>query len=182
MNHLLLTLACIFLPLVIAAQDFLYIPLRNETISAGLTGPYHWWLDAAYLPLSIFLVLRFAVDYPVGPHPFLAAILACIAAIALIAVAVTNTFWRWVDGFTDEKHALWHSRFTIAVFISAIALQIVCDSGSFWIMTFLNFAIPGAAYFYFHTIPTTIKGVTIAASPAAEKLYTFQLCLWLIIF
>lgn len=172
MNHALLAFSCCALLLVIAVQDFLVIPLRNETVSAGLTGPYHVLLDASYVPLSLALLLGFSGWMEV---------FAAISAVALLFVAATNTAWRFFDVLTEGEHALWHSRCTLIVFASAIALQVSGDHSGFWALTMLNIIIPGVCYAYFHFKPTTIKGVTIEASPAAEKLYIFFLCLWLII-
>lgn len=174
MTHAFLALACLALLLVIAAQDWLYKPLRNETISAGLTGPYHVALDAAYVPLAAALCLNFS------GHPLM-RVFAVISAVALILVAATNTAWRFFDLVTDGAHALWHSRFTLAVFTSALALQIAGDHGWRWGLTALNVLVPGAIYAYFHYRATIIDGVSVAASPAAEKAFVGFLCLWLIV-
>lgn len=177
-EHVFLALSCLALLGVIAAQDWLYIPLRNETISSGLTGPFHWWLDAAYVPLSVAVAMNFH-GLP-GAIGAVQGALAIIAALSLLLVAATNTAWRFFDGITDGQHSLWHSRFTEIVFASVIALEVVSDHGWRWGMTALNVAIPVAAYLYFRYRPTTIKGVTIAASPAAEKLLVLGMTLWLI--
>ena len=172
MSHAFLALACAALLGTIAVQNWLYAPLRNETISAGLTGPYHWYLDASYVPLSAALLMVF--------HGWMEAF-ATVAGISLILVAVTNTFHTWVDSLTKGEHSLWHSRFTLVVFCSALALQIAGDHGWMWALTVLNVLIPGACYFYFHFRKTTIRGTLIAASPAGEKIYVAFLCLWLIV-
>lgn len=169
---ILLALSCLALLLVIATQDYLYKPLRNETISAGLTGPYHVLLDVSYVPLSAALVLSF--------HGLM-AVFASIAAVALLLVAATNTAWRFFDALTDGQHSLWHSRFTLVVFASALALQVAGDHGHWWALTGINVLVPAAAYAYFHFKKTDIDGVDIAASPAAEKLYVAGLCVWLIV-
>lgn len=171
--HIFLALACAALLGTIAAQDYLYKPLRNETISAGLSGPYHWYLDASYVPLAAALCIAFR------GHPWM-TLFAVIAAVALILVAVTNTFSTFVDKLTKGQHSLWHSRFTIVVFVAALLLQIAGDSDWRWILTALNVIIPGACYLYFHLESTDIDGVVIQASPAAEKLYVTGLCIWLI--
>jgi hypothetical protein len=171
---LALALACLALLGVIAAQDWLYKPLRNETISAGLTGPYHALLDASYVPLAA--ALWFAFD----GHPLM-RLFGTIAGAALLLVALTNTAWRLVDRFTAGGHALWHSRFTLLVFTSALALQLAGDHGWLWWLTAANVAIPGACYAWFHWRRTDIAGTIIAASPAAEKLYVLGLCSWLIV-
>ncbi|MGI0134447.1 MAG: hypothetical protein ACREBW_05770 [Candidatus Micrarchaeaceae archaeon] len=172
--HIFLALACLGLLLVIAAQDWLYKPLRNDTISAGLTGPYHVMLDAAYVPVAAALCLAF------HGH-LLMQILAVISAIALLLVATTNTAGKWVDSVTGGKHSLWHSRFTLVVFVAAFVLQVVGDHGRLWVLTGLNVVVPGIAYAYFHFRKRTVDGVVVAASPAAEKLYVLGLCIWLII-
>lgn len=171
MSHAFLALACLLLLGVIAAQDYLVPALRNETISAGLTGPDHVLLDAAYVPLAVALLLAFD-----GWMELFAA----IAAVSLVAVAATNTAWRFFDSLTDGEHALWHSRFTLAVFTSALALQLAGDHGWLWWLTALNVAIPVVAYAFFRFEKTNIDGTVISASPAAEKLYVAGLCIWLI--
>lgn len=171
MTHAFLALACLALLLVIAAQDDLVPALRNSTISAGLTGPYHVLLDVAYVPLAAALCLAFTGWMEV---------FAVVAAVALVLVAATNTAWRWFDLLTDGGHSRLHSIFTLVVFTSALALQLVGDHGWRWVLTIANVVIPAFAYAYFHVRPTTIKGATVRASPAAEKLYVLGLCIWLI--
>jgi hypothetical protein len=173
MTHAYLALACLALLGVIAAQDYLYKPLRNETISAGLTGPYHWYLDASYAVLSVALVLAFAA------HPGM-EVLAVLSAVALLLVGSTNTFWKWWDARTGGKHSLWHSRFTIAVFVSALLLQVTGDSGWRWALTAANVIVPAAIYFYFSERESPLDGTVVQPSPAAEKGYVLLLCLWLI--
>lgn len=173
MNHVFLTLACVGLLATIAAQDWLYPALRNETISSGLTGPFHAALDAAYVPVALAVALGFLA------HPLM-EILAVIAAGALILVAVTNTAWVWVDKVTKGQHALWHSRSTIVVFASVLALEVVGDHGAFWWLTLANVLVPGAIYAWFRYRPTSIGGVVVAASPAAEKCFVLGLTVWLI--
>lgn len=173
MTHAFLALACLALLGAIGAQDYLVPSLRNETISAGLTGPYHWWLDGTYLVLAVALVGSFAA------HPLM-ELLAVVSAVSLLLVASTNTFWRWWDRETLGNHSLWHSRFTIAVFTSALLLQIVGDHGWWWGLTALNVLVPAAIYTWFHCRITLIEGVSVAASPAAEKAYVAFLCVWLI--
>lgn len=170
--HALLPLSCVALLVVIAVQDFLYAPLRNETISAGLTGPYHVLLDASYVPLAIALVTSFR-----GWMEFFAV----VASMALLLVAATNTAWAFFDSLTDKQHSLLHSTFTLVVFVSALALQVAGDHEWRWALTALNVLIPAIVYAYFHFKPTMIRGVAIAASPAAEKAYVSGLCIWLTI-
>jgi len=173
-NHTFLVLACIGLLATIAAQDWLYPVFRNETISSGLTGPFHAALDAAYIPVALAVILGFL------DHPLMEA-LAVISALALILVAVTNTARVWVDRITKGKHALWHSRATLVVFVSVLALEAVGDHGWHWGITAGNVFAPAAIYAWFHYRPTSIGGVVVAASPAAEKAYVAGLCVWLIV-
>jgi len=172
-SHAFLILSCISLLAVIAAQDWLVPALRNQTISSGLTGPMHVLLDAVYVPVALSVALGFS------GHPAM-EVLAGISAAALILVAVTNTAWAWVDRITKGKHSLWHSRFTLVVFVSVLLLEVIGDHGTLWGFTALNIIVPASAYAYFHLRPTNIDGVVVAASPAAEKLYVLGLCVWLI--
>jgi len=173
MIGIVLAISAIALLAVIAVQDFLVPALRNKTISSGLTGPDHVLLDAAYVPLAASMFLAFL------GQGWLEASLAAIAAVSLVLVAVTNTAWKWVDSLSKGQHATWHSRFTVAVFISALAVQAVANHGWYWLLTALNVLVPGACYAYFHYRKTTVDGVVIQASPAAEKLYVAGLCTWL---
>ncbi len=174
MSHIFLALACLLLLAAIAAQDYLVPALRNETISAGLTGPDHVLLDASYVPLAAALFLAFR------GHALM-ELFAAIAAIALLLVAATNTAWRFFNALTDGQHSLWHSRFTLVVFTSALALQLAGDYGWRWWLTALNVAIPAAIYAWFHFRRTDIAATWIAASPAAEKAFVAGLCVWLIV-
>lgn len=171
-HHLFLALACAALLGTIAAQDFMWKPLRNKTISAGLTGPYHVLLDASYIPLAVALCMAFNGWMEV---------FAIISAIALLLVATTNTAWKFVDSITGGQHAKWHTRFTLVVFVSALLLQVFGDRHLMWALTALNLIVPAIAYVYFHYCQTDIDGVVIAAIPAAEKLYVAGLCIWLIV-
>ncbi|MDE2097477.1 MAG: hypothetical protein KGL39_09550 [Patescibacteria group bacterium] len=176
-HHWFLALACLTLLLVIAAQDYLYAPLRNKTISAGLTGPYHALLDASYVPLAVSLGWAFwnGTEWQ--------ATLAFFAGTALLFVAATNTAWRFFDSITHGKHAMVHSDLTLIVFTSAIALQVVTDIHWHpgWWITALNVGLPGLAYAYFRYERTDIDGTVVSSSPAAEKLFVLGLCIWLIV-
>jgi hypothetical protein len=169
--HPSLALACVALLGVMAAQEYLYKPLRDETISSGLTGPYHWWLDASYVLLALALVGAFSTSEALP--------LALISAVALIMTGATNTFGAWIDKHVAD-HSELHSAFTIIVFASALVLQMVNDDGFAWWLTVASIVLPAIAYLYFHFHPTTVKGVLIQASPAAEKIYVLMLCVWLI--
>jgi len=174
-SHLLLIFACVLLLGTIAFQDYTVTPLRNETVSAGLTGPEHWLLDASYVPIAVMLPVVFRNSIPM-------LLLAIVSSVALLLVASTNTFHVWWDARTGGKHALWHSRFTLTVFTAALALQIVGDFKHplMGILTVLTVAVPAMAYAFFHFDRTDIDGTWIAASPAAEKLYIAFLCVWFV--
>ncbi|HXS14468.1 MAG TPA: hypothetical protein VN734_17345 [Acidobacteriaceae bacterium] len=174
-HHLALALAALALPIVIAWQDFLVPSLRNNTISAGLYQKMADWrvLDLSYVALSTSLVLAFAGT------GFWSTGLAVIAALSLLVVGASNSFSDFFDKFVD--HSVVHSSATISVFISAFALQLVNDHGWLWAVSGLTAAFPLAAYLFFTYRPTVIQGVTVAPSPAAEKLFVSWLCCWLIL-
>ena len=161
--HLLLALAALAVCAVVFVQDYLVPALRTESISAGLTGPYHWYLDASYVVLAAALVTSF---HAAG---FRAEYLAMLSATALILTAVTNTFGTWVDTFTSGQHAKWHSIFTAVVFVSALALEAVSDHGSvMWSLTAANVGAPATVY------------LLTRNSPDTEKVGVLILCLWLV--
>ena len=162
-HHIMLALAALALVGVVAAQDYLYAPLRQETISSGLTGPYHWWLDASYLVLAVALWLAFRA-HPVSEW------LAVIAGVALIFTAATNTFAGAVDRLTGGQHSLWHSRFTTLVFLSALGLEVSANghSARLWTITAANVAAPAVVY------------VLSERSDYTEKVGVLLICLWLV--
>jgi hypothetical protein len=160
--HLYLALAALGLVAVVAVQDVLVPALRSESISAGLTGPYHWYLDASYLILAIALTTAF---WGTG----LAGVLAGVSSVALILTAVTNTFSIWVDSITNGQHAKWHSIFTGVVFVTALSLQAVVDRGAVaWTLTASNVLAPAVLYLLTRNSPNT------------EKVGVLILCLWLV--
>lgn len=159
--HFFLALAALGVVCAVAVQDYLVVGLRQESISAGLTGPYHWYLDASYLFLGAALVIAFK-----GTR---GAWLADVSAASLILTAVTNTFGTWVDTFTKNEHALWHARFTAVVFLSALALECVMNHGAvMWSLTAVNVLAPLTVY--------ALSG----NSPYTEKIGVLVLCLWLV--
>ena len=162
-----LILASILLLVIIAVQNYLYPPLRQETISDGLFGPYHWWLDGAYVILAVALCYTFAGW---------SEVLASVAAASLMVTAVSNTFSTWVDRVTGGLHVKIHSIFTIILFLSMLGLQAVENHGSQWIWTAVNLAAPAIVYL----ITSKDKSLNIAPLPAAEKMFVLFLCVWLI--
>lgn len=173
MTHVFLALASLALLGMVGVQNYLVPALRQETISSGLTGPLHWGLDASYAILAAVLGVGF------WGHGLMEGV-AFVAALALLLTAATNTFAGLVDRLTGGKHSLWHSRFTVVVFASALVLEIIGDHGGLWWLTLANVLVPGAIYAWFRYRPTSIGGVVVAASPAAEKAYVTLLCVWLI--
>lgn len=175
-HHVALALAALALPIIIAWQDYLVPALRNNTISAGLYQKMADWrlLDLSYVALSASLVSAFI---HVG---FWSASLAVIAGLSLLIVGASNSFSTWFDRKFGD-HSVVHSSATIAVFVSAFALQLVNDHGWLWLVSGLTAAFPLAAYLFFTYRPTVIKGIQIAPSPAAEKLFVAWLCIWLIL-
>lgn len=160
--HLFLALAALAVVAVVAVQDYKVVALRQESISAGLTGPYHWYLDASYVVLAVALVLAFK-------GAGVAFVLATTSAIALILTAVTNTFGTFVDTLTKGQHAVWHARFTAVVFLAALALECVANHGPvFWTLTVVNVAAPGVVY------------LLSGDSPYTEKVGVLVLCMWLV--
>ena len=162
--HILLALASIALVGVIAAQDYLYAPLRQESISAGLTGPYHGYLDASYVVLAAAMVVAF---WP----PRSARCLPCVSGCgsALLLTGATNTLGTWVDTFTNGQHSKWHTIFTAVTFVSAFALECVVNHGAvFWTITAGNVAAPAIVYLLSRN------------STYTEKVGVLGLCLWLV--
>ncbi|MGH8261392.1 MAG: hypothetical protein ACREUG_17050 [Steroidobacteraceae bacterium] len=161
MNMLALAFAAIALLAVIAAQDYLWAPLRNETISSGLEGPYHWWLDGAYIVLAAALCMGFT------GRPLTEAF-AVVTAIALVLSGVANTAYRWVDQVTGGKHEQLHLAFTAVVFLGAAGVELTADRGALWWLSLANGVVPAALW-----------GLT-SRKDYAEKIGVLLLCLWLI--
>lgn len=171
MNKLILALAAIALLGVVAAQDELIPALRNKTISSGLTGPYHWYLDASYLVLAIAIMLSVRGWM---------AVWGTIAALALIATAFTNTCGDLIDRiYGGGFHSILHTRATIIVFVTALLMEL--SSGRLVWLTVATVVAAAVCYAWFEYRPTVISGVMVAASPAAEKLAVSLLCVWFIV-
>lgn len=165
-----LILAALLLLVVIVSQNVLYPPLRQETISDGLYGPYHWFLDGAYVVLGTALVLAFK-------GTGLPALLADGAATALAVTAISNTFSGFVDKITKGKHALIHTWFSILMFLTMIGLQVSVDQGKLWWLTVAGLVVPAAIA----GVLTLWKKLGIITGPAAEKTAVLFLCVWLIV-
>jgi hypothetical protein len=162
-SYLLLAAASLGLLGMVAAQDYLYPPLREKTISSGLTGPYHWWLDAAFLCLSAALVGAF------WGHG-VSAYLAIASSVFLVLTGISGTFTTWLDAFTSNQGEVWHTRFTAVTFVLAIALQFVTNGPSvlLWCMTLGGMLFPIATHFL------------VPNASVTEKVGVTQLCLWLV--
>jgi hypothetical protein len=159
--HFFLALAALGIVAVVAVQDYLVLPLRQESISAGLTGPYHWYLDTSYLILAVALTLAFRGTNGAWP--------AWVSSVALILTAITNTFGNEVDVLTGGRHARLHSLFTGVVFLSAFALELVMSHGAaLWALTATNVAAPACIY------------LLSGNSPYTEKIGVLVLCFWLV--
>lgn len=163
-----LLIAALLLLIVIGVQNYLYPPLREETISDGLYGPYHWFLDGSFIILSIALGLTF-----IGKG-FIEEGLAIGGAIALMMTAITNTFSTWIDKITNGLHNKLHAYFTGVVFLTMIGLEINQDHGNWWWLTGVTLLLPVAVV----GLCQIFKHIKIG--PAAEKAGVFGLCLWLI--
>jgi hypothetical protein len=165
-----LTISALLLLIVIAVQNYLYPSLREETISDGLYGPYHWFLDGAYVVLAIALGLAF-------DGKGLAETLAFLAGGALIVTAITNTFSTWVDKLKPGLHTKLHTWFSIGMFLSMLGLQATQNHGWMWGLSAAGIVIPTIVAGFL----TTHKSLGILAGPAAEKTAVLFLCVWLIL-
>lgn len=163
-----LSIAAVILLIVIGVQNYLYPPLREETISDGLYGPYHWLLDGAYVILATALIYTF---WDKG----IASYLSWFAALCLMITAVSNTFSTWVDKVTMGKHANIHTWATIVMLLTMLSLEYITSGGK-WLAW--NIAVPaivaGIADFLWF-----IKKPSVQVGPAAEKAGIVVLCIWL---
>ncbi len=164
MTNLFLSSAALLLLAVIGVQNYLYPPLRQETISDGLYGPYHWFLDGAYLILAVALSLAFTG---------FEQILAFVIAGCLGVTAVSNTFSGWVDKITHGMHSRIHTWFTVLMFLTILGLE-YHHSGWKWVIA--NIALPVAIGGFFKVF----KKLGMVAGPVAEKVAVATMCAWLI--
>lgn len=171
MSTIFLALSALLLLVVITVQNYLYPPLREETISDGLYGPYHWWLDGAYVVLATALSFAF---HGRG----LAETLSLVAGGALMVTAVTNTFSGWVDKLKIGLHTKLHSWFSIIMFLSMLGLEATQNHGWFWWLSGAGIVAPVVTFGVFQVF----KKSGIAPGPAAEKTAVLFLCSWLIAF
>jgi hypothetical protein len=163
-----LTLAALLLLLVIIAQNVLYPPLRQETVSDGLYGPYHWFLDGAYVVLATALIFAFE-GKGIGET------LSLVASGALMVTAITNTFSTWVDKIKVGLHTKLHSWFSVGMFVSMLGLEYTQNHSWLWYLSGAGLVLPIVTFGL-----CQIKSLKVAAGPAAEKVAILFLCLWMI--
>lgn len=165
--HLLLALAALTMIGVVTVQDLLYPPFEKATISTGLNGPNHLWLDGAFLFMAIAICLA------AGSGWLLAA--GIVTAIGLVTAAVSNTAWRWVDGLMGyaRGHEKVHIIATAVTFIGAFTYEGIADyhAGS----DILN-AISGLGL----ALPIGAYGLTRPRVDVTEKVAVLMLCVWFI--
>lgn len=163
-----LTFAAFLLLAVITLQNYLYPPLREETISDGLYGPYHWFLDGAYVVLATAIVFAFK------GHGTASEVLSIGAASALMVTAVTNTFSGWVDKIKVGLHVTLHTWFSIIMFLLMLGLEASQNRGGLWYLSAVGIVMPVVAFGL-----CQLKSLKVAAGPLAEKTAVLFLCMWL---
>lgn len=167
MLHSLLALAALTMVGVVTAQDLLYPPFEKATISTGLNGPNHLWLDGAFLFMAVAICLA------AGSGWLLAA--GIVTALGLITAAVSNTAWRWVDGLMGypRGHEKVHIVATAVIFLGAFTYEGIADahagSDILSILSGLGLMLPVAAY-----------TMTMPRVDVAEKVAVLMLCVWFI--
>ncbi len=162
-----LATAALLLLVVIAVQNYLYPPLRQETISDGLYGPYHWFLDGAYVILATALIMAFK------GHG-VAEILSLVIAACLGITAISNTFSGWVDKITKGMHSKIHTWFTIVMLLTMLGLEATQKHGLLSVA--LNVGLPVLAGGFF----TLFKKFKMVPGPVAEKTAIAVMSAWLI--
>lgn len=161
--HVLLALAALAICGVVVAQDILVHKLQQESISAGLTGPYHWWLDGAFVLLATFLWLAFKNGTPLQ-HALSAAAAGC-----LILTGASGTWTTWLDKYTKSNGEKIHTGCTAVTFSLALALQLVSNhDAGMWGMTVWGVAAAGVTHYL------------VANASVTEKIGVLGLCGWLV--
>ena len=157
--HLYLALAALCVCAVVVVQDHLVPMLQQKSISAGLTGPYHWYLDGAMLALALALALAFRHGTP------LQQLLAYGSAVSLTLTAASGTYTTKL-GANGEKI---HSGLTAVTFVLALALQVVSNhTAGMWGLTGLSVSAAGATHFL------------VPNASVTEKVGVLGLCGWLV--
>lgn len=165
-----LALAALFLLGVIAVQDYLVPVLRNETISEGLTGPYHWYLDGA------FVILAAALSAAFFGHG-IAQWLALATSVDLLLVASTKTFAGWVNKLTNNKASMLHSLITVVMLLTVLGLESTQSHGWMWALTGASLLLPTGVALFFNKF----KSFGVDILTAAEKAIVVMMCVWFIV-
>lgn len=157
--HLFLALASFVLIAVVVVQDHLVPALQQKSISSGLTGPYHWYLDASFVMLAVALVLAFS------SATWIQKSLAIGAGVSLVLTGASGT---WTDNLGPNGEKI-HSALTAVTFVLAIILQLVSNTTpGMWGITGLALLCAGATHFL------------VANASVTEKIGVLGLCGWLI--
>jgi hypothetical protein len=158
MTNIFLAAAAALVPAVVTVQNALIPKLRQQSISSGLTGPYHALLDASFAALSVALALAFA-------HGTVAQrVLAYAAGALLVATGVTGT---WTDKIKDGEKL--HTIFTALTFGAALMLQAVSNqSAPMWTITGAGIAAAAVTHYL------------VPVASVTEKIGVLGLCAWLI--
>lgn len=122
--HLWLALAALAIVAVVIVQDHLVPALQSKSISSGLTGPYHWYLDGAFVALAVALALAFRGS------ALLQQILASGAAFFLVLTGASGTWTDWLDQRTNGQGEKIHAACTAVTFVLALGLQVASDRTS----------------------------------------------------
>lgn len=157
--HVLLAVAALAIVGVVAVQDHVVPALKGASISSGLTGPTHWWLDASFalLALALALAFRFGTDAQ--------RVLSATAALGLILTGASGT-WTALLGPSGERI---HAICTGVTFALAIALQCVSNaSPGMWGIT-----VWGAA-------AALVTHLLVPNASVTEKIGVLGLCGWLV--
>lgn len=162
--HLYLALASALVCAVVVVQDVIVPVLRQKSISAGLTGPYHWFLDGAFLLLAGALATSFRY-----PAPAIQSALATGSAASLLLTGASGTWTDTLDKYTNGKGEKIHAACTAVTFSLALALQVVTNHNPYmWGMTCMSVAAAGVTHFL------------VANASVTEKVGVLGLCSWLI--
>lgn len=163
--HVFLAVAAILMLVAIAVQDYLYPPLRQQTISEGLTGPYHVVLDSGYAILAAAIALAFR------PENIPADILGFTASAMLVVTAVANTGHAFVDKISGGNHDKIHTYGTVVLFLAVFALEVIYG----WPWLVANLAFPAFIY----GLSLALPQAKVSGGAAAEKAAVLVMCAWL---
>lgn len=160
-HHLLLAVGALSILVVVVAQDILVRKLQQESISSGLTGPYHWVLDGAFLLLAVALYLAF--QHGTDWQKWLSA----GSAVSLVLTGISGTWTTWLNKYTNGEKV--HVIFTALTFSLALALQVVSNHDvGMWGMTVWGVLAAGVTHYL------------VANASVTEKIGVLGLCGWLV--